>query len=1024
MMKTLLHLLSLVPVLVYTATLSHAQLYVAGLSGHQEVPAVSSLAEGIALLEFNATGDSIDISGDVAGLSGPIDVNAAGGAHIHLGYAGSNGPVELPIGIVDNGGGNATFVDSTYFVGDRPELVAALASGEAYVNVHTVFWPGGEVRGQIVRGDLDRDFYDAMLYGEQENPPVLTDGMGGVLIEASDDSLWVTGSFSLDNPLIPAAGTGTHLHLGFFGQNGGIVLSLTPTMAAGSMTEGVFERGVNRFALPDGLVDSIDARRVYANIHSVAHPSGEIRGQVVDYGSSLYMGYVSYDAPSVLPDADAAMRVLIEKPFGDQQLFYSGSYAGFSPALFASGLTPFIVISNPFDPNPGTRASVAFPANSVSATPGEGVLPLTELTNVGPSVFVGLDVRTFSSVGLAFSGTEIPFESTIYHECKRLFGAPMTASQTVPNARSTGLGQLNVEYYGNRIEVAGDFAGLTDTLLGSNGLHIHDGFAGRAGGVVQGLNYLNQVFQTGPVTFVFPFNNTYPITTAQAQAMRDRGYYLNAHTSAFPMGEVRGQVTPRAKAYLHAPLSNYQTVPASPATGALGAAFIELTDTTVVVTGSFDNVAGFDPSIGGTGVHLHGNRAGRTGGILADLTSLAASGASSGEFFAEDNTLTLSAGLVDSMLQRNVYVNLHSTTAPSGEIRGQVAPLANAVVHARLSPEVTKPYTGTPGQDGGEGHVHGDVYPANVLLSGSWAGLGSRIDTSIMGGAHMHLGRAGITGDIAFPINLDLETGDTSATLDIFRNFFQLGPAQVSVLMGGGLYANVHTADAPSGAIRGQVLLSTNQYPGATSAFDFPADGATVDLNNGMPGDSATIDWQPATDPDDEQTVAYIWQLFTDTSAAPVVYLAQDTASEATFTFGALDTLLGSLGVAPGDNATVFHRAVATDGSLLTPGDFNTVTFTRFMSLNTEDLPASAVQLRNTLLARGQDLQLEVADLDAGTLTASIVSLQGSVMSTQPLDYSGGEQRFSLAADQPGGMYGLRLVDAEGRQRTWLFVVR
>jgi hypothetical protein len=38
---------------------------------------------------------------------------------------------------------------------DFDALVATLTSNTAYVNVHTTTFPGGEIRGQIHRGDRD-----------------------------------------------------------------------------------------------------------------------------------------------------------------------------------------------------------------------------------------------------------------------------------------------------------------------------------------------------------------------------------------------------------------------------------------------------------------------------------------------------------------------------------------------------------------------------------------------------------------------------------------------------------------------------------------------------------------------------------------------------------------------------------------------------------------------------------------------------------------------------------------------------
>jgi hypothetical protein len=64
-------------------------------------------------------------------------------AHIHMGSAGKNGPVILPL----------TKEGDTYKVpaGSKlnPDQLKAFKAGDLYVNVHTAENKGGEVRGQL-----------------------------------------------------------------------------------------------------------------------------------------------------------------------------------------------------------------------------------------------------------------------------------------------------------------------------------------------------------------------------------------------------------------------------------------------------------------------------------------------------------------------------------------------------------------------------------------------------------------------------------------------------------------------------------------------------------------------------------------------------------------------------------------------------------------------------------------------------------------------------------------------------------
>ena len=106
------------------------------LSGSQEVPPVATAANGSGSITIN---DNKSVSGSITttGMSGSM-------AHIHLGAAGKNGPVAVPL---IKSGDNAWSVPAAASLSD--EQYAAYKAGELYVNVHSIAHPGGEIRGQI-----------------------------------------------------------------------------------------------------------------------------------------------------------------------------------------------------------------------------------------------------------------------------------------------------------------------------------------------------------------------------------------------------------------------------------------------------------------------------------------------------------------------------------------------------------------------------------------------------------------------------------------------------------------------------------------------------------------------------------------------------------------------------------------------------------------------------------------------------------------------------------------------------------
>lgn len=142
------------------------------LTGYEEVPAVSTAANGRFTATISNDASQIDWELNYADLEGSVQQ-----AHIHLGQAGVNGGITVflctnlgngPAGtqpcpaapatisgtiMADDVSPNipATAAARTQGLGSGEigELVAAMRAGVTYVNVHSTMWPGGEVRSQI-----------------------------------------------------------------------------------------------------------------------------------------------------------------------------------------------------------------------------------------------------------------------------------------------------------------------------------------------------------------------------------------------------------------------------------------------------------------------------------------------------------------------------------------------------------------------------------------------------------------------------------------------------------------------------------------------------------------------------------------------------------------------------------------------------------------------------------------------------------------------------------------------------------
>jgi hypothetical protein len=132
----------------------------AHLAGRNEVPPVDTNAQGQAIVRISDDETSLQFKLIVANIE---DVTQA---HIHCGAAGVNGPVVVflygfgpvvsPNGVLSEGARTNADVNPVGSsaacpggVANFAELVEKIRSGDAYVNVHTLANPGGEIRGQI-----------------------------------------------------------------------------------------------------------------------------------------------------------------------------------------------------------------------------------------------------------------------------------------------------------------------------------------------------------------------------------------------------------------------------------------------------------------------------------------------------------------------------------------------------------------------------------------------------------------------------------------------------------------------------------------------------------------------------------------------------------------------------------------------------------------------------------------------------------------------------------------------------------
>jgi hypothetical protein len=152
-------MIALILALAVVGTASAAEFdFRAKLTGSQEVPPNNSVALGHAAFTLSPDGTRLYYRLTVQDIANVTQ------AHIHVGPPGMNGPVVLflypsappPVLIpgIFNGVLGRGFAEAGDLVGPMAGqplsvLLEAIESGGAYVNVHTLQLPGGEIRGQI-----------------------------------------------------------------------------------------------------------------------------------------------------------------------------------------------------------------------------------------------------------------------------------------------------------------------------------------------------------------------------------------------------------------------------------------------------------------------------------------------------------------------------------------------------------------------------------------------------------------------------------------------------------------------------------------------------------------------------------------------------------------------------------------------------------------------------------------------------------------------------------------------------------
>lgn len=221
-----------------------------------------------------------------------------------------------------------------------------------------------------------------------------------------------------------------------------------------------------------------------------------------------------------------------------------------------------------------------------------------------------------------------------------------------------------------------------------------------------------------------------------------------------------------------------QEVPPNPSTG-MATGTLTLDQTSGALTGSVmvtDTMA--------TAAHIHTGSAGVNGDVLITLDL-------DGTTISVPEMTMLTADQMQSMLDGDFYLNIHSVAYTSGELRDQLTGPGVQVIQVMLSGDNEVPPVTSQGS--GTGYVTLNTTTGAMQVQVLTTGI------TTPNAAHVHTGLADANGDVLFPLTQD------ESEIGNFSGSDTLDTAGIATAVAGGLYLNVHSAENTSGELRGQI---------------------------------------------------------------------------------------------------------------------------------------------------------------------------------------------------------------------------
>lgn len=484
--------------------------------------------------------------------------------------------------------------------------------------------------------------FTAWMSGMMERPnPLANDAAGSGVFLLDDDTLY----FDIKYGGLSGMATAAHIHgPAAAGSFAGVLINLAPFNGGGFGSNGSLAGSV---VLTPEQKAMVMAGLTYVNVHTVANSGGEIRGQIVPVlMQTALSGVNERPNPVTTPASGLASFTLVGNQLSMNVTYGGLKQTGTGAHIHGPGgpesVTGIMVDLESL--NGGAFGTAGSLAGAVTLSPAQlaAVIDGQTYLNVHSGAHTGGEIRG----QILSQSTAVPLTAWMSGLMER--PTPLTNS-------AAGSGTFSVE--GDALVFNVRYEGLTGPAVAA---HIHGpASASQTAGVMIDL----APFNGGAFGTSGTFSGRVGLTPAQKVTILSGLSYLNVHTAANGGGELRGQIAPVA---WRTSLSGVNERPNAVVSAGFGSGGLVLIGNRVTMNTTYAALSG-----AATDSHIHGPAgAFQSAGVLVNLLPL--NGGAFGVSGSLAGEVALSATQLAAFVDGLTYINLHTASNSSGEIRGQI----------------------------------------------------------------------------------------------------------------------------------------------------------------------------------------------------------------------------------------------------------------------------------------------------------------------------------------------------------------